>query len=299
LSNQYKQQRLEVSRNLRYLLLIFILTLIPPYPGGIAQGAPYYNELPCYLLMNLNTGDVLLAHNINLRHPPASVTKIMTAVLALENGNLNDMVTISRNATRIRGHRLLISEGEQIEFGKLLMATIVNSGNDGARAIAEHIGGSIEGFINMMNAKAAEIGMMETHFVNPSGMPDDDHYSCARDLALLTAYAMQYDLFRTAVSTKKIYFPKFGMREDVIFESTNRLLEDYPLCTGVKTGFTNAARYCLAASAKYKEHELIAIVLGAERNCQWPAAKELLEWGFTSLDPEYPIYAEFIDPDIS
>jgi D-alanyl-D-alanine carboxypeptidase (penicillin-binding protein 5/6) len=286
-----------VSRRIRYSAPILILTILPLFIGGTASAAPYYQEVPSYLMMNPDTGEVLLARDIHLRHPPASLTKIMTAVLALENCSLDDIVTVTRAATKIRGHRLLISEGERIELGKLLMATLVNSGNDGARAIAVHIGGSIAGFVDMMNAKAAEIGMDETHFTNPSGMPDDDHYSCAEDLAILAAYAMQYEFFRTAVATKKVYFPKFGMREDVIFESTNRLLDDYPLCNGMKTGFTEAARYCLVASARYKQHNLIAVVLGAERNCQWPAAKELLEWGFASLDPEYPIYAEFIDPE--
>jgi D-alanyl-D-alanine carboxypeptidase len=177
------------------------------------------------------------------------------------------------------------------------VATVINSGNDGARAIAEHIGGSIEGFLDMMNAKAKELGMDGTHFSNPSGMPDDDNYSCAEDLAILAAYALQNEFFRTIVSTEKVFFPTFGSREDVIFESTNNLLTDYPLCDGVKTGFTDLARYCLIASATYKEHRMLAVVLGAERNFQWPAAKELLEWGFGKVDPEYTIYARFIQPD--
>jgi len=286
-----------MSRHLRYLKFACFLLFLPLFLGGTASSAPYYRELPSYLLKDLATGDILIAHDIHLRHPPASITKVMTAVLAIENGNLDDIVTVSRNAIKVRGHRLLISEGEQIEFGKLLMATIINSGNDGSRAIAEHIGGSIEGFADMMNAKAIELGMEETHFVNPSGMPDDDHYSSAYDLGILTAYAMQYEFFRTAASTKKIFFPTFGMREDVIFESTNRLLDDYPLCNGVKTGYTNTAKYCLAASASYKNNHLLAVVLGAEKNCQWPAAEELLEWGFSQLDPEYSIYAEFINSD--
>ncbi len=285
---------LRITKYATFSLFIF---LFPLFSGGIALSAPYYHELPSYLLLNLNTGEVMLAQEMHIQLPPASITKVMTAVLAIENGNLDDIVTVSRWATQIRGHRLLISEGEQLKLGDLLMATIVNSGNDGARAIAEHIGGNIDNFIDMMNAKAVEIGMNDTHFVNPSGMPDDEHLSSAYDLAILSAYAMQYEFFRTAVSTREIFYPKFGIRDDVIFRSTNRLLDDYPLCNGVKTGFTNAAKYCLAASATYKDHQLLAVVLGAERNCQWPAAEELLEWGFTQLDPEYAIYAEFIDSD--
>jgi len=247
--------------------------------------------------MDLNTGEMLLGNNIHDQRAPASLTKIMTAVLALEKGNINDIVTISRNAARSNGHQLGLSQGERIELGKLLTATLINSGNDGAKAIAEHIGGSVRGFVDMMNAKAKELGMDETHFMNPSGLPEDNHYSSAKDLAVLASYAMQDEYFRNIVKTKKIYFPTFGNRMDIILESTNKLLIDYPLCDGVKTGYTDDAKYCVIASATYKNHRMLAVVLGAEKNCRWPAAKELLEWGFGKVDPEYTIYANFIDPD--
>jgi len=282
---------------LRYLFIVLAVPLFLGLQDGPSYAAPYYKELPSYLLMDLDTGEMLLSNGINERRAPASLTKIMTAIIALEYGNIDEIVTVSRNARRARGHRLLLSEGEQIELGKLITATLINSGNDGARAIAEHIGGNIDGFSDMMNAKAVEIGMSNTHFVNPSGMPNDDHYSTAEDLAILAAYALKNKSFRKIVSTREVYFPVFGSREDLSFKSTNKLLDEYPLCDGVKTGFTDLARYCLVASATYKDHKLLAVVLGAERNCQWSAARELLEWGFGLIDPEYSVYATYIDTE--
>jgi D-alanyl-D-alanine carboxypeptidase len=178
---------------------------------------------------------------------------------------------------------------------------LVRSGNDAAVAIAEHFGGSVEGFCALMNQRAQELGMYDTFFVNPNGMPDrplERHNSTAFDLAILAREAMTHAEFRSWVATSELTYDTFGDREDVTFESTNHLLEEYPLCDGIKTGYTDRAGFCLVASATYRGKTLIAVVLGCERNQQWPQAIELFDYGFTLYDPDYESFRELFDMNI-
>ncbi len=261
----------------------------------ISGPTPPSLECPSYLLMDPDTGEVLYGCNIHSVRAPASTTKMMTALLALEMGDPDDLVTVGRRAIQEGGARLRVSEGEQIPLADLAYAMMVKSGNDGAVAIAEHIGGSVEGFAAMMNRRAEELGMEDTHFENPNGMPDDDHLSTAFDLALLAREVMTHPEFREWVSSREVHFDWFGEREDVTFESTNHLLETFPLANGVKTGYTNAAGFCLVASATYRGKTLIAIVLGCERNRQWPQAIDLFDYGFSLYDPDYRAFRELYE----
>jgi serine-type D-Ala-D-Ala carboxypeptidase (penicillin-binding protein 5/6) len=267
-------------------LMCFVLTgLLLSLP--VAGPAPPVLDSPSYLVMDPDTGNVIYGKAINAIRAPASTTKIMTILLALELGNPNDMVTVSHRADCEGSTGIGICEGEKIPLYDLCKATIVKSGNDGAVAIAEHIGGSISGFADIMNRRAKKLGMKNTHFENPNGLPNDEHHSTAYDLSLLAVEAMKHKEFRDWVSMTEVHFDKFGNRTNVTFESTNRLLDMYPFATGIKTGYTDKAGYCLVASATFRKKTFIAVILGCERNEQWPAAIQLFDYAFTRYDPDF------------
>ncbi len=271
-----------------FISLLFSLPVVTGPPPPVL-------ECPSYLLMDPDTGDVLYGRSIHAIRAPASTTKMMTALLALELGEPDDLVTVSYRADTESGCSLGLAEGERIPLRDLTYAMLVRSGNDAAVAIAEHIGGSVEAFCDLMNARAQELGMRDTFFANPNGMPDDLHHSTAFDLALLAREAMTHPEFREWVSTQELHFEQFGEREDVTFETTNELLDTYPLCDGIKTGFTNAAGFCLVASATYRDKSLIAVVLGCEQDRQWTQALDLLDYGFSLYDPDYQAFRDLYD----
>ncbi len=277
--------------------LICLLFSLPVVTGP----TPPPLDCPSYILMDPETGEVIYGRNIHAQRAPASTTKIMTALLAIELGNPDDLVAISYNADGENGASLGLTEGERVPLDDLTWAMLVRSGNDAAVAVAEHIGGSVDGFCNLMNQRAQDLGMLDSFFVNPNGMPDrplERHNSTAFDLAILAREAMTHPEFRQWVSTSELTFERFGEREDVDFESTNQLLEDYPLCDGIKTGYTDRAGFCLVASATYRGKTLIAVVLGCERNTQWSQAMALFDYGFTLYDPDYEAFRELFDRNV-
>lgn len=286
--------RKRVHRPVAGLFAIGVISLLFSLPA-ITGPSPPLLDCPSYLLLDPDTGRVIYGRNIDAVRAPASTTKIMTALLALENGNLDDIVTVTSRATWEGGSRLGLADGERIPLGDLAHAMMVKSGNDASVAIAIHISGSVENFIDMMNARAEELGMMDTHFVNTNGMPADGHVSTAFDLALLAREALKHPELREWVKSREIHFDTFGNRTDVTFESTNQLLEQFPLADGVKTGYTNLAGFCLVGSATYREKSLIAIVLGCERNQQWSQAIDLFDYGFSLYDPDYQAFREMYD----
>jgi len=276
------------------IFAVGIISLLFSLPAVTGPSPPVL-DCPSYLLVDPEDGKIIYGHSIHEIRAPASTTKMMTALLALEMGNPDDLVTISNRADSENGCSLGISAGERIPLADLTCAMLVRSGNDAAVAIAEHLGGSVEDFCELMNRRAELLGMRDTNFANPNGMPDDAHHSTAFDLSLLAREAMKHPEFREWTSLREVHFDHFGDREDVTFKSTNHLLDLYPLCNGIKTGFTNAAGFCLVGSATYREKTLIAIVLGCGRNEQWPQAMDLLDYGFTLYDPEFPAFRELYD----
>jgi D-alanyl-D-alanine carboxypeptidase (penicillin-binding protein 5/6) len=248
--------------------------------------------------MDPDTGELLACRDIHAIRAPASTTKMMTALLAVELGDPDELVTISHGAALEDGASLRLEEGERIPLGDLTHAMIVKSGNDGAVAIAEHFGGSVQGFAELMNSRAHELCMTDTHFVNPNGMPDDNHVSSAYDLALLAREFLSHPELKEWVSEQEVHFDRFGNREDVTFESTNYLLDIFPLANGIKTGYTNDAGYCLVASAAWRDKNLIAVVLGCERNTQWDQAIQLFDYGVSSYDPEYLTFRALYDNEV-
>ena len=230
------------------------------------------------ILVEERTGRVLEENNAHEALPMASTTKIMTALLALEKGQLSDVVTAGKNAFGVPGTSIYLSQGEQLTLEEMLYGLMLASGNDAAVAIAEHIGGSAGDFCAMMTARAAELGCENTVFATPHGLPAAGHHTTAWDLALITREAMKNPTFRQIVSTQRAAIPWAGHDYDRVLNNKNKLLSTYPGALGVKTGYTKAAGRCLVFAAERDGMRLIGVVL----NCpNWfDEAAALLDRGF-------------------
>lgn len=231
-------------------------------------------------LIDARNGQFLYEKNPSQQLYPASTTKILTAVIALENSRLDDMVTITAEACNIEGSAVGLLEGEQIMMEDLLYALMLNSGNDTAVAIAIHVAGSVAGFTELMNQKAAKLGAVDSHFANPHGLTDPDHYTTAHDMALISSYAMQNPAFREIVVTKTANIDREDPLAQTYLENHNRLLWNYEGTIGVKNGYTDAARQCLVSAANRNDRELLAVVLKTEGENIWTDSKALLDYGF-------------------
>jgi len=234
------------------------------------------------VLMDVTTGDILLGKQTDTRRPPASTTKIMTAILGLELGRPDEVVTVSQKAAAVGEATLHLDPGEKITLYELITGALVRSGNDACVAIAEHIAGSEEQFVKLMNKKALALGAQNTNFVNTNGLPRKEHYSTAKDLALMARHGLQIPQFASITRQKEteIHF----LEPDVFMDlrNTNKLLWNYPYANGVKTGTTTAAGKCLVASATKEGRQLLVVVLNAPD--RFGDAKKLLEWGFEKTE---------------
>lgn len=232
------------------------------------------------ILIDRSTGEVLYEKNADAVLPMASTTKIMTLLVALEEGNLSDDVTVSEKASGIYGSRIYLDVNERQSLHDLLYALMLSSANDAAIAIAEHIGGTEERFVDMMNRRAEQMNLRQTHFTNPHGLTAPDHHTTARELATLARYAMLYEQFQEIVLTKKHIIPWPAKNSTRELNNINELIYRYPEATGIKTGYTSAAGQCIVASAKRGEDEVIAVILGAQdRGRMYQDAKTMLEYG--------------------
>ena len=249
--------------------LVLLALLLPAAALGEARSE---------ILIEAKTGRVLYENNAHEALPMASTTKIMTALVALENGNLNDLVTAGKNAYGVPGTSIYLELGEQLTLEQMLYGLMLASGNDAAAAIAEHIGGSVADFCRMMTDRAAEIGCENTVFVTPHGLPADGHHTTAWDLAMIAREAMKNPTFREIVSTQRATLPWAGHEYDRVLTNKNKLLSTYAGALGVKTGYTKAAGRCLVFAAQRDGLELIGVVL----NCpDWfDEAATLLDRGF-------------------
>ena len=239
-------------------LFIALFFLYNQY-GALAEGE---TSAKAACVMEMETGRVLFSSHMHDRLPMASTTKVMTALLALEHGDMDAQVTCSENAFGTSGTSIYLAKGETLSLRDMLLGLMLSSGNDAAVAIAEHIGGSVGGFLELMNARAREIGAHNTHFANPHGLPDDSHYTTAYDLALIARTAMRNEAFRTLVSTSKAQIPWEGRDYSRQLTNKNRLLTSYPGATGIKTGYTSKAGRCLVFGAERDGMELVGVVLG-------------------------------------
>ena len=251
-------------------------TSADPVPGSTAAAT---------LLMDSATGTVLWQENAHEVLEPASVTKIMTMLLvceAIDAGqlSLDQMVTTSAHAAGMGGSQVYLEEGEQMSVQDLLKAVAVASGNDAAVALGEAVAGSESAFVEKMNQRAAQLGMEDTHFVNCTGLPTDGHVTSAWDIALMSRELLKHDVIRqfTTIWMDSLRNGAFGL------SSTNKLVHSYEGCTGLKTGFTATAGYCISATARRDDTELIAVVLGAEDSKdRFNTAATLLDWGFANF----------------
>ena len=237
------------------------------------------------VIMDVNSGRILYSKNMDEKLAMASTTKIMTTLVAAESGRLEEKVTVSRKASCTEGSSIYLREGEKHTVNDLLYGIMLRSGNDAAIAVAEHIGGSVEGFAELMNRKAEEIGAKNTRFVNPHGLDAAGHYTTAYDLALITAYALRNPVFASVVSSKKrtIEGPP-NENWDRVMINKNKMLWQFDGGDGVKTGFTNKAGRCLVSSATRNGMQLVCVVL----NCgpMWDESAALLEYGFENYTNE-------------
>lgn len=285
-------------------LLIFIQIFAPVAhaTGSIVDDAPPVDETKPYIpvtadnlkdmtayaaiLIDARTGRILYEKNPDQKLMPASTTKMMTCILGLENAADDDIVSVDKRAVGEDGSAIYLNEGDQIKMSELLQATMLASGNDGAAAVGYYIGqGSMEKFVEMMNDKAKSIGAVNTHFNNPHGLTDPNHYTTARDLAKIAAYCYKNPKFRKIVSTKEqqISWVSPADRKD-IYGSTNRLLWNYDDVTGIKTGYTDAAGGCLVASAEKNGSSLIAVVLKtSDSRARFTESRALLDFGFKQI----------------
>ena len=215
------------------------------------------------IVIDATNGRVLFQKNAHAKTGIASTTKIMTAIVALENSNLSDIVTVSKNASSTEGSSLYLIHNEKITMENLLYGLMLNSGNDAATAIAEHISGSTDKFASLMNSKAQKLNMKNSSFTNPHGLDNPKHYSTAYDLALLTKYAMENEKFALIVNTKQKNIKINNQEKYRYLNNHNKLLNLYPYCTGVKTGYTKQCGRCLVSYAEKDGLKLIVVTLNA------------------------------------
>nr|WP_235988938.1 D-alanyl-D-alanine carboxypeptidase family protein [Aquibacillus kalidii] len=227
------------------------------------------------VLMEQSTGRVLYEKSANDPHLIASITKIMTAIIAIESGKMDEMATASHRAVYTEGSSIYLEEGEKMKLSDLVYGLMLRSGNDSAVAIAEHVGGSVEGFVHLMNEKAAWIGMNNSHFDNPHGLDSDKHYSTAYDMALLMRYAMDNDVFKDVTGSTSY---KAETREYAWGNKNKLLTRYYEYSTGGKTGYTRAAGRTLVSTAEKDGMELIVVTLNGPDD--WKDHMRLFNWGF-------------------
>jgi len=250
----------------------------------VAAPNPVNDTTKAAIVIDAATGKVLYSKNAEERHYPASTTKIMSLIVALEHSNLDDVVTTSENAASTDGSSLGLTVGEKLKMHDLLSGMMLISGNDATVAVAEHISGSIENFAQLMTEKAHEIGANDTNFTNSSGLPDPNHFTTAHDLARITAYGYKNPLFAETVSTKHNVIPWAGKDHGRDLYNENKMLWLYEGGNGVKTGYTEAAGPCLVSGAKRNGIQLITVVLDSET--MWNDSIALLDFGFAQVKPE-------------
>lgn len=265
------------------ILLLMLAFFVTTNGNGFAAPSQPDITAKAAIVIEATTGKVLYEKNAEEKRYPASTTKIMTLIVALEHGNLDDTVTASPNAASTEGSSLWLSQGEKLKLMDLLYGIMLISGNDATVAVAEHISGSIGNFAKLMTDKAHAIGAKDTSFTNSSGLPDPNHYTTAHDMARITAYGYKNPLFSQIVSTKYKVIPWPGKDHDRELYNENRMLSMYDGANGVKTGYTEAAGRCLVSAANRNGIQIVAVVLDSDY--MWEDSMALLDYGFQKVSP--------------
>lgn len=265
-------------------LICFSLTLMLLISSALAVSAPPELIAPSAILMEKDTGKILFEKDSHNKRPPASVTKVMTLLLvmeAIDSGkiSLDDTVTVSEYAAGMGGSQVFLSPGEQMSVNDMLKATVISSGNDSAVALAEHIAGSEPGFVGMMNEKAKELGMNDTTFKNCTGLDTDGHVTSAHDIALMSRELIKHEKIKdyTTIWMDSIRGGEFQLA------NTNKLIRSYKGITGLKTGSTSVAKFCLSATAERDGMELVSVIMAAPSGKErFSDASKLLDFGFAN-----------------
>ncbi|MEX2460945.1 MAG: D-alanyl-D-alanine carboxypeptidase family protein [Paenibacillaceae bacterium] len=244
----------------------------------MAEEAGIQTHAEAAALIDVTTGVILYSKMGDKQMRIASLTKVMTAIVAIEQGKLSDAVTVSKRAAGKEGSSIYLKQGEQMSLQYLLYGLMLRSGNDAATAIAENVGGTEEGFAYLMNEKAQMLGMEHSHFMNPHGLDVKNHYSTANDMAQLTAYALQNPIFREIVATKLKKVPNPNETWGYLWANKNKMLSLYPGADGVKTGYTKLALRCLISSATRNGQQLAVVTLNDSDD--WADHSRLLDYGF-------------------
>lgn len=253
-------------------------------PSAYKRKAPPRPALPeGILLKDLTTGEILFQENADQPMAPASLTKIMSAIVVLEEGNLDDRVTVSRQAAAAHRTKLYLKSGQVLPLRGLLEAMLIRSANDACLAAVEHVAGDEESFVEKMNAKAMAIGLTRTHFQNACGFDMPEHYSTAEELAALTEYAMAHETFAAIVKEPTAVIRTADQRKTYTARTTNRLLGTMEGVIGVKTGLTKGAGRCLIAVVSREEKKLLLVLLNARH--RWGRAQDLIEYGLRTPIP--------------
>jgi serine-type D-Ala-D-Ala carboxypeptidase (penicillin-binding protein 5/6) len=283
-------------RILTAVIAFLLLFQIIPLTAEATVGHTPQIVAPRAILMDAETGAVLYDKNAHGITFPASTTKVLTALLVLEKAALTDVVHIDYEPG-VTGSSMYILPGESFTVETLLRALLIRSANDAAEVLGRHIAGSVEAFVDLMNQRAAQLGAVHTHFMNPHGLPHEAHVTTAYDLALISREAMKYELFREIVASPALIIPETGHTEQRVYNNSNRFLWGagprhqmmyqgqstniaYDPVDGIKTGYTNSARNCLISSALFNDQRFIAVVLNAEQENVYSDSRTLLDYGF-------------------
>ncbi len=262
-------------------IIISVFLLISFSGLSLKAAEPPGTSATAAVVMDMETGQVLYNKHMHLHRPPASLTKILTTIIAIDRGNLKDKVKVSRRAAYQEGSSIYLEEGEVITLEELLYGVMLASGNDAAAAVAEHISGSIEDFAELMNKKAEEIGARNSNFLNPNGLPQSGHYSSAYDLALIMRYALNNEIFARITATKYKTISWGNNDWDRGLRNHHSMLFTDEDITGGKTGYTRAAGQCLVTSARKDGREVIVVVL----NCpgKYIESRKLIDYGINGF----------------
>lgn len=294
-----------MKKTVRPALLAVFLTLafalpaaaspftFPAYnPDGFPHEGPPSVTAGAWIVYDELTGTVLAEWDADTPRPMASITKIMTVLLAVENGDLDEEVVISEKAAGAGGQEIGLVAGETVTLGALVRAAVIRSGNDAAAAIAEHIGGSVDGFVVMMNERAAELGMDNTHFANPHGLDTAGHYSSPRDMLIVGRQAMSKPAIAEITKARAMVFPDTPSGEARSASNTNRILNSYEGSIGVKTGETPNAGLTYVGAAERDGRRIFAVVFNSVgKRAHLADAVRLFDWAYDDLRINGTIYA--------
>lgn len=264
----------------KFVLLIFLLIFVSLSNGwkNNVIFASDFSTSTSEIVIEVESGRVLHECNADEKKYMASTTKILTAICVIENCDIDEVITVAKDTIGVEGSSIYLEEGEKLSVKDLLYGLMLRSGNDCAETLAKHVSGSISAFSDLMNKTAEKIGAINSHFTNPHGLHDDNHYTTARDLAFISRYAIKNPIFAQIVSTKTIKIPFTTRNTERLLINKNKMLRDFYGSTGIKTGFTRKAGRCLVSSCERNDMKLISVVL----NCppMFERSKNILENAF-------------------